>query len=70
VLAAQNLPRLAGASVLVSSGTLLAALGAGQAAVTGGALFYLASSVLALGALFLLIDWSSAGARWVPTCWR
>jgi multicomponent K+:H+ antiporter subunit D len=56
VLAAQNLPRLAGASVLVSSGTLLAALGAGQAAVTGGALLYLASSVLALGALFLLIE--------------
>ncbi|MES2712996.1 MAG: monovalent cation/H+ antiporter subunit D [Pseudomonadota bacterium] len=56
VLAAQNLPRLAGASVLVSSGTLLAAVGAGSQAVTGGALFYLASSVLALGALFLLIE--------------
>jgi multicomponent K+:H+ antiporter subunit D len=56
VLAAQSLPRLAGASVLVSSGTLLAAVGLGQAAVTGGALLYLASSVLALGALFLLIE--------------
>ena len=56
VLATQNLPRLAGASVLVSSGTLLAAIGAGQAAVTGGALFYLASSVLAIGAFFLLIE--------------
>ncbi len=56
VLAAQNLPRLAGASVLVSSGTLLAAVGADNPAVTGGALFYLASSVLALGALFLLIE--------------
>jgi multicomponent K+:H+ antiporter subunit D len=56
VLAAQDLPRLAGASVLVSSGTLLAALGAGQAAVTGGALLYLATSVLALGAFFLLIE--------------
>ncbi len=56
VLAAQNLPRLAGASVLVSSGTLLAAVGTGQAAVTGGALLYLASSVLALGALFLLVE--------------
>lgn len=56
VLAAQSLPRMAGASVLVSSGTLLAAVGTGQAAVTGGALLYLASSVLTLGALFLLIE--------------
>jgi multicomponent K+:H+ antiporter subunit D len=61
VLAAQSLPRMAGASVLVSSGTLLAAIGAGQAAVTGGALFYLASSVLALGALFLLIELMERG---------
>ncbi|TCZ59668.1 monovalent cation/H+ antiporter subunit D [Roseicella aquatilis] len=56
VLATQNLPRLAGASVFVSSGTLLAAIGTGQAAVTGGALFYMASSVLAIGAFFLLIE--------------
>ncbi|MBR0670417.1 monovalent cation/H+ antiporter subunit D [Roseomonas soli] len=56
VLATQNLSRLAGASVLVSSGTLLAAIGAGQVSVTGGALFYLASSVLAIGAFFLLIE--------------
>jgi multicomponent K+:H+ antiporter subunit D len=56
VLAAQDLPRLAGASVLVSSGTLLAAVGTGQVAVTGGALLYLATSVLALGAFFLLIE--------------
>jgi len=56
VLATQDLPRLAGASVLVSSGTLLAAIGTGQAAVTGGALYYLAGSVLAIGALFLLIE--------------
>ncbi|KAA0683731.1 monovalent cation/H+ antiporter subunit D [Azospirillum brasilense] len=56
VLATQNLARLAGASVLVSSGTLLAAVGAGQAAVTGGALFYMTSSVLAIAGLFLLIE--------------
>lgn len=55
-LAAQNLARLAGACVLVSSGTLLAAIGAGQAAVTAGALFYMVSSVLAIGAFFLLIE--------------
>lgn len=56
VLATQDLPRLAGASVFISSGTLLAAVGAGQVAVTGGALFYLASSALAIGAFFLLIE--------------
>ncbi|WP_144183408.1 monovalent cation/H+ antiporter subunit D [Elioraea rosea] len=56
VLASQNLSRMAGASVLVSSGTLLAAIGSGQVRVTGGALFYLASSVLAIGAFFLLIE--------------
>jgi multicomponent K+:H+ antiporter subunit D len=55
-LASQNLARLAGASVLVSSGTLLAAIGLGQTAVTGGALFYLAGSVLAIGAFFLLVE--------------
>jgi multicomponent K+:H+ antiporter subunit D len=56
VLATQDLARLAGASVLVSSGTLLATIGAGQVAVTGGALFYLTSSVLAIAAFFLLIE--------------
>jgi multicomponent K+:H+ antiporter subunit D len=48
--------RLAGASILVSSGTLLAAIGVGQVEVTGGALFYLTGSVLAVSAFFLLIE--------------
>lgn len=56
VLASQQLARLAGFSVIVSSGTLLAAIGFGQAALTGGALFYLLSSTLAASALFLLIE--------------
>ncbi len=56
VLATQDLPRLAGACVLISSGTLLAAIGAGEIPVLGGALYYLVSSVLATGALFLLIE--------------
>lgn len=56
VLATQNMARLAGACVLVSSGTLLAAIGTGQVAVTGGALFYLASSILAIAGFFLLIE--------------
>jgi multicomponent K+:H+ antiporter subunit D len=55
-LASQDLARLTGYSVLVSSGTVLAAIGMGQAGVTGGALFYLVSSTLALGALFLLVE--------------
>ncbi|WP_247875696.1 monovalent cation/H+ antiporter subunit D [Azospirillum sp. TSH100] len=56
VLATQNMARLAGAVVLVSSGTLLAAIGAGRMSVTGGALFYLTSSVLAVAGFFLLIE--------------
>jgi multicomponent K+:H+ antiporter subunit D len=56
IMATQNLARLAGASILVSSGTLLAAIGVGQIEVTGGALFYLSSSVLAIAAIFLLVE--------------
>jgi multicomponent K+:H+ antiporter subunit D len=56
VLATQDLARLAGASVLVSSGTLLAAIGMGEPAVTAGALFYLAVAIPALAAFFLLIE--------------
>ena len=55
-LASQDMTRLAGFSVLVSSGTVLAAIGMGQVGVTGGALFYLVSSTLGLGAFFLLIE--------------
>lgn len=56
VLASQNTARLAGFSVLVSSGTLLAAIGTLQTGITEGVLFYLVSSTLATGALFLLIE--------------
>ena len=55
-LASQDMARLASFSVLVSSGTILAAIGMGQVGVTGGALFYLVSSTLGLGAFFLLIE--------------
>jgi multicomponent K+:H+ antiporter subunit D len=55
-LASQGLTRLAAYSVLVSSGTVLAAVGMGQVGVTGGALFYLVSSTLGLAAFFLLIE--------------
>lgn len=56
VLASQALGRLVGFSVLVSSGTLLAAMGLLQVEVTAGALFYLVSSTLAISAFFLLIE--------------
>nr|WP_208394218.1 monovalent cation/H+ antiporter subunit D [Pseudochelatococcus lubricantis] len=56
VLATQTMSRLAGYSVLVSSGTLLAAIGVGNATATSGALFYLVNSTLAIGGFFLLIE--------------
>lgn len=56
VLASQGLARLAGFSVLVSSGTLLVMVGYADARVTAGALFYLVSSTLALSCLYLLVE--------------
>ncbi|HTO33738.1 MAG TPA: monovalent cation/H+ antiporter subunit D [Pararhizobium sp.] len=56
VLASQAMGRLAGYCVLVSSGTLMAAIGLGNDAVIGGALFYLVSSTLTICAFFLLIE--------------
>ncbi len=55
-LASQDTARLAGFSVLVSSGTVLTAISLGEVSVTGAALFYLASSTLGLGAFFLLVE--------------
>jgi multicomponent K+:H+ antiporter subunit D len=55
-LASQDSARLGGFSVLVSSGTVLAAIGTGQVGVTGGALFYLVSSTLGISAFFLLVE--------------
>jgi len=56
ILASQALGRLAGYYILVSSGTLLAAIGVADIAVTSGALYYLVSSTLTIGAFFLLIE--------------
>lgn len=56
VLSAQTSMRLASYLVLVSSGTLLAAIGFGGAGVMAGALFYLVISTFAIGSLFLLIE--------------
>ncbi|EPJ84316.1 putative monovalent cation/H+ antiporter subunit D [Pseudomonas sp. CFII64] len=56
IIAAQRLERMAGLSILVSAGILLAAIGFAQPSLTAGALFYLVSSTLALSALFLLAE--------------
>ncbi|KQV78806.1 monovalent cation/H+ antiporter subunit D [Rhizobacter sp. Root1221] len=56
MLGAKRLARLASFSVLISSGTLLAAIGFGRPALTGGALYYLASSTLSVSAFFLLAE--------------
>jgi multicomponent K+:H+ antiporter subunit D len=56
VLASQDIARLAGFSVLISSGTVMAVIATGQVGVTGPALYYLVSSTLAIGALFMLIE--------------
>lgn len=56
-LASQEISRLAGYAVLVSSGTVLAvAAASGKPAVTASALFYLVSSTLAIAAFFMLIE--------------
>jgi multicomponent K+:H+ antiporter subunit D len=55
-MASQQLARLAGYSVIASSGTLIAAIGFDAPALSGAALYYLASSTLAACALFLLVE--------------
>ena len=56
ILAAQDMARIAGFAVLISTGTLLAAIGINRPDVTAGALFYLVISILALGAFYLLVE--------------
>src|SRR5690606_35966678 len=52
----QTVGRLAAFSIIASSGTLLAAVGFNLPELASGALYYLASSTLAGGALFLLVE--------------
>jgi multicomponent K+:H+ antiporter subunit D len=54
MLGARDLGKLAGYNVLISSGTLLGAIGLQHPAVTAGALAYLVISTLAIAAFFLL----------------
>ncbi len=55
-LAAQQLARLTSFSLIVSSGTLLTAIGLAANALTASAVFYLLISTLAASALFLLSE--------------
>src|SRR3989344_4283446 len=70
MLGSQRLGHLAGFSAVLSSGTLLAAVGFGQNLLTGGLLYYLLSSTLAVSALFLLTDlidrWRNDGSNLAP----
>lgn len=56
MFASQEPGRLASYSAIISSGTLLAVISYGQAALTSAALFYLLSSTLAVAAFMLLIE--------------
>jgi len=55
-LAARELTRAVGYSIMISSGTVLAALGLGDGRALAGALFYMVGSTLAAGALYLLAE--------------
>jgi multicomponent K+:H+ antiporter subunit D len=56
LLSSQDLGRLAASSLIVSSGTLLAAVGLGGPLATAAAIYYLVASTLGIAALFLLIE--------------
>lgn len=56
LMASLRLGRIAGFSIIVSAGTLLAALGVGAISVTSAALYYLLTATMAVSALFLLVE--------------
>lgn len=56
VLSSQDLGRMAGFSVLISSGTLLSAISFSQVSVTAALLLYMVVSTFAIGAFFMLIE--------------
>ncbi len=56
LLGSQELGRMAGFAAIISSGTLLAAIGYGEPKVVSAALFYLLSSTLAVAAFVLLME--------------
>ncbi|WP_293780828.1 monovalent cation/H+ antiporter subunit D, partial [uncultured Oxalicibacterium sp.] len=56
MLASEGLGRMAGYGAIVSSGTLLAIVGYGQASLVTAGLYYLLGSTMAMGAFVLLIE--------------
>lgn len=56
MLAAQDLRRMAGVSIIASTGILLAGMSLGSPSAWAAALYYLLVSTLAVGGMFLLID--------------
>lgn len=56
MLAARTFSRVAGFSILISSGAVLAIVGAGGERALSGALYYMISSTFAVAAFFLLIE--------------
>jgi len=56
VMASQRLERLVGFSLIVSTGTLFAAVGFGMPALSAGALYYLLGSTLTASAFYLLLE--------------
>jgi multicomponent K+:H+ antiporter subunit D len=70
LIGSMRLGRIAGFSILVSSGTLLAAIGMDAESVTASALFYLMSATPAACALFLLVELverpGATDERWRP----
>lgn len=56
VMASQSLVRLTAYAVIVSSGTMLVAIGVGGVTVAAGAFYYMVGSTMALAALFMLVE--------------
>lgn len=67
MLGSQRITHLASFAAVLSSGTLLAAVGFGQTELTAALLYYLPSSTMAVSTLFLLSDlierWRNDGTR-------
>jgi multicomponent K+:H+ antiporter subunit D len=66
MLASQQPRRLAGYALIISSGTLVAAIGFGHAGLLGGALYYVMGSTLATSALYLLAELIERGREVEP----
>ncbi len=56
MLSSQDLGRIAGFSLLASSGIVLGAIGLGGVMATAAAIYYLVASTLGIAALFLLVE--------------